>query len=175
MQENTISTHNKGIVCKPFGNFEVTTDGNVEIDYSGKIVLMSKETESKIYGKINTLTTDNKKLNDLNVQLKKKNLHQKNQIEELRKINAELEAKVNRYITLYNQVNEELKKFKDNQAKGRASKLTNEMKGAIELALMKGYSITAIYEAFAKKGIDISYETIRRYCAEIRAKNVNIR
>ena len=175
MEENTQITHNKENLCKAFGSFEVTRDGSVEIDYTGKIVIMSKETESRLYGKINSLTNENGNLKELNMKIHKANVYMKKKIADLQKLNDELNAKANRYLALYNQVNDELKKFKDNQGKGRASKLTDEMKYLIEGGLMKGYSITTIYEAFVRKGVDVSYETIRRYCAEIKARNGNLR
>lgn len=132
-------------------------NGVYSIDYSGTIILLTKEKYSSLLRENQSLKEKYSKLRDdckrIIEELKNREKAYKQRIQSLENENENLKKTCQ-------VLNTELAKFRQGNPK---VKFTPEMQKVALVMRAKGLSITKIHQYFAKKGADISYETVRRF------------
>lgn len=172
MDNQQNNTQDKVNMCNERGEIKIQSLSNsndlIGLKYSGELILTTRERLNKQEAYIIKLTDEIEKLKTLYKELHKTFVETKNQLEQERKIVSKLKMELEKTRNYAQKMEQELNKFKQNQG-GRKSKLTEQDKQNIIRAVSNGWSIAQVYEQFIKMGRDVSYETIRRFVAEIRS------
>jgi uncharacterized coiled-coil DUF342 family protein len=158
-------------MCNERGEIKIQSlsDSNdlIGLNYNGELILTTRERFNKQEAYIRKLTGEIENIKTIYNKLHKTFVETENQLEQERRIVSKLKMELEKTRNYAQKMEQELNKFKQNQG-GRKSKLTEQDKQNIIRAISNGWSIAQVYEQFIKMGRDVSYETIRRFVAEIR-------
>lgn len=164
--QNNVNMCKKGIIMN-----EYVGEG-YKFKYTGEVVILPLDYESKRNKKIQILEEKNTTLdNSLKAEKENSAKWQKRAKEERAKLDAErkvseqLKAERIKLQAEIIELQEKLNKFTNN---GRATKLLPEVKDYIQKAYIQGLSVVQMFKALSDEGWDISYETIRRYVSSIK-------
>lgn len=162
-----VSTQKNDTVCKKGIEMNEYEAVGFKMKYTGEVVVLPLEYESRRNKKIETLE---KKVNDLQEESKRweqRARTERAKLEETKKISEKLKNENEKLLDMVAQLQEKLNKF---NSKGRASntKLTPEVKQYIQQAYMQGFSVVKIFNELVSNNWDISYETVRRYVSSFK-------
>lgn len=135
--------------------------GFTEIDYSGGIKLLTKEDFNKLVNKISQLKNKNNKDSEKITSLVEEN---KSLVAENKSLQNQI-VKFRSEIEIMKQKQEKYEQFIKRQGKGRPKVLTPEVKEIIKQGHSSKVQIKTIHQELTKRGISISYETVREYIA----------
>lgn len=146
-------------------DIEKVKDSMIAIDYSGTIVLTTKEEMSSLQHKVKTLKNQRKALSEENAGLKE-------QLQRLQKQLQVEQEQLQRIQVQYQKVTEKYQKFLDRQGEGRKSIITDEVKQCIISMYKNGQkSPMEIYKVLTINGFKGNYETVRKYIRTCEEQN----
>lgn len=172
MNNQQNNTQDNVKMCNERGEIKLSKASNTNdlfsLNYNGELIITTRERLNKQDNYVKKLKRDIEIILEEKEKIKEINKNLQNQLAELNQINEKMKIYAKNLGLELEKTRAELNKFKQNQG-GRKSKLTEQDKQNIIRAVSNGWSIAQVYEQFIKMGRDVSYETIRRFVAEIRS------
>lgn len=161
-------THNNDNECKKEDAIKKIQEDVFITNYTGDLVITTKDNYTKLCA--NSEKLQKQIASAKNVIMTKdcelKQLHEKAFL--LQQENNEKNKLLIDYKREIERLQTQLNKFTINQ-QGRKSKLNEKTKAIIQRGLAQNMSITEIYAMLLANGFtEASYETVRRYCANVK-------